>query len=144
MRDVQLLRDLEFRESSISTYTICCTFLKRGAKRGLTLKELGEMLVRSPSRDYTDAFGPLSTPTPLEETANRPSTVERLVSQAAEMVQARREEIEYEGTGIPSSATPSHGRQFAEEELSAFVELLEQYLEAWANGQPAGLESVSK
>jgi hypothetical protein len=129
-RDAQILRDLRFLDGSISTYRICCTLLKRGAARGLSLRELGDMVVRPGILgDYCDAYGPLvggrSSGSDVGDEGvggiiggvdedGVPSTLELLVARA------KRE----------ASRSDADVLTFGDEELSRFQALLEAYISA--------------
>ena len=74
VRDVALLRPLHLPEASIATYRICTEFLKIGVDRDLTLREIGNMMVRDPASCPHD----IPCEWPCE-----PSVLETLVAEAA-------------------------------------------------------------
>jgi hypothetical protein len=127
-RDIHILRDLGIREECISTYRICCTVLQVGAAKGLTLKHLGDILVRFPDGDYCDKLGPLAPQSFERRDSDDTSTLERLVALAKLGAEEKMSKLSQQP---PVAETDL----FGDVEMEVFAQLFHSYSTALVSAQ---------
>jgi hypothetical protein len=118
-RDVDILRGLGIGEDCISTYRICCTVLTVGAERGLTLFDLGNILLRYPAKRYNGEVGPLSHTHDIFEGQPVLSTLERLVQLSKHRVSMDRGDQQVNNPNV-----------FGDLEMDTFTTLFIEFVDA--------------
>ncbi len=118
--DVSILRELGIPESSVSTFKISSTLLKAGAEAGLTLRDIGDLVlgVVDLAADLNSNVGPLTSVEGAAPPGGHGTVLERLVALA-------------KGA---QSASGSVDDLFGDEELQRFSDLVGRYLRARYSG----------